>query len=158
MYIENIYTLTVKDYNTKISSPIKLFVNDKVRLTFKLQEFGLMEGTVSSRVLKDINPVECAVTIQTPLGMDRVEKALIDGNKVSIDIDPKYTSTVGINTLQIHLKTNQGYQRTLPPIKFEVRNTINEDMDGQPLEEVKIVLDKQGNCLLSSNNEIIIFK
>ena len=158
MLIENFCTLTVKDYITKVSTPIKLYVNDKVRLRFKLQEYGLVEGTVNTRELRSIIPVACKMTIQKPLGLDTVEEATVDGDTVYIDIDSKYTATAGVNLLQIHLKTNKDYQRTLPPIKFEVRNTINEEMDGRPLEEVKILIDDKGTCFLSSNNEIIICK
>ncbi len=158
MIIENTYTLTVKDYSSKLSSPIKLYCNDKVRLRFILQEYGLVEGSVSSRKLQAINPVNCYITVQTPLGQDDLEVAEINGNQVTFEIDKKYTSCVGVYKAQIHLITNQGYRRSLPEFSFQVKNTINEDLDGNPLEEVKLILDNSGNCLLSSNNEIIVFK
>lgn len=158
MILENTYNLTVKDYTSKLSSPIKLYCNDKVRLRFILQEYGLVEGGVSSRKLQAINPVNCYLTIQTPLGQDDLEVAEIDGNQVTFDIDSKYTSCVGVYKLQIHLITDKGYRRSLPEVSFQVKNTINEDLDGNPLEEVKLIIDNTGNCLLSSNNEIIVFK
>lgn len=160
--LEKNITITVNSNSNKVklSTPLIFYVNDKVLISFSIKELDyiLHNGYSKSTTVKTVLPKGGFLSVETPLGIDELEAVSISEDKIYFELDSKYTSCVGKYGLQLFLSTSSGYQKAIPPFSFTVENTINEDLDGIPKKEVTLLLNELGECFLSSNNEIIVFK
>lgn len=158
--LEKKVILTVNGLQAMLSNPLNFYVNDKVRLAFTIKEFDyeLVSGYSRSKTLKTITPLEGILSIETPFGIDNIEHVDIIDDVIYFELDNKYTGCAGTYNAQLFLTSVGGYQKALPPFSFTVNNTINEDLDGNTRKEVTLLLNNKGECLLGSNNEIIVFK
>lgn len=158
--LETKVTITVDGLNAKLSNSLDFYVNDKVRLAIALKEFKyeLVSGYSKSKSIKNITPLDGVLSIETPLGIDTLKKVDIIGDYIYFELDEVFTGCVGTYIAQLFLTSVGGYQKALPPFSFTVNNTINEDLDGNTRKDVTLLLNDNGECLLGSNNEIIIFK
>lgn len=158
--LEKKIILTVNGLQTKLNNPLNFYVNDKVRLAFTIKEFDyeVVSNYSRSRTLKTITPLEGILSIETPFGIDDIEHVDIINDVIYFELDNKYTGCAGTYNAQLFLTSDNGYQKALPPFSFTVNNTINEGLDGNTRKDVTLLLNDKGECLLGSNNEIIIFK
>lgn len=158
--LEKKVVLTVRGLKTKLDSPLNFYVNDKVRLAITIKEFDyeLVSGYSRSKKLKTVTPLEGTLSIDTPFGIDSIEHVDIIDEVIYFELDNKYTGCAGTYNAQLFLKSVDEYQKAIPPFSFTVNNTINEELDGNTRKDVSILLNNKGECLLGSNNEIIIFK
>lgn len=158
--IEKQISLIVDGLNIKVSNPLSFYVNDKIMLAISINEVHYTFNNRSSRTksLVRIVPEQGELSIETPLGLDFIEPFKVEDGVIYFDLGSKYTSCVGTSVLQLFIKTSEGYRKAIPPFNMTVTNTTNEELDGSPKKEVSLLLNDNGDCLLSSNNEIIIFK
>ena len=146
-------TLTVSDYDIKLSRNLKFYENDQLKLIFTLNYWGIDNAKGSSqRVLMPLNALTAILFIETPLGVDTVESATIEENVVTFYLTSNQTQYIGISRMQIQLLDEDGCQITLPPMNFEVRENIygNEVMLSKVLlsdENENIIVDENGNAI-----------
>lgn len=103
-----------------------------------------------------INPLKAKLLIETPFGIDSVESASIDENKITFHLDSEYTQNVGTSRMQIVLLYGDNYKVTLPEFAFTIKNSINEEWDGEDIVYPTILLDDDGNVILVDDNTAII--
>ena len=146
-------TLTVSDYDIKLSRNLKFYENDQLKLIFTLNYWGIDNAKGSSqRVLMPLNALTAILFIETPLGVDTVESATIEENVVTFYLTSNQTQYIGISRMQIQLLDEDGCQVTLPPMNFEVRENIygNEVMLSKVLlsdENENIIVDENDNAI-----------
>ena len=146
-------TLTVSDYDIKLSRNLKFYENDQLKLIFTLNYWGIDNANgVTQKVLMPLNALSAILFIETPLGVDSVESATIEDNVVTFYLTSNQTQYIGVSRMQIQLSDEDGCQITLPPMEFEVRENIygNELILSQVLlsdENENIVVDENGNAI-----------
>ena len=146
-------TLTVSDYDIKLSRNLKFYENDQLKLIFTLNYWGIDNANgVTQKVLMPLNALSAILFIETPLGVDSIESATIEENVVTFYLTSNQTQYIGISRMQIQLSDADGCQITLPPMEFEVRENIydNEVILSQVLladENKNVVVDENGNAI-----------
>ena len=146
-------TLTVSDYDIKLSRNLKFYENDQLKLIFTLNYWGIDNANgVTQKVLMPLNALSAILFIETPLGVDSIESANIEENVVTFYLTSNQTQYIGISRMQIQLSDADGCQITLPPMEFEVRENIYDDevILSQVLladENENVVVDENGNAI-----------
>lgn len=146
-------TLTVSDYDIKLSRNLKFYENDQLKLIFTLNYWGIDNANgVTQKVLMPLNALSAILFIETPLGVDSIESATIEENVVTFYLTSNQTQYIGISRMQIQLSDADGCQITLPPMEFEVRENIYDDevILSQVLladENENVVVDENGNAI-----------
>ena len=146
-------TLTVNDYEIKLSRNLKFYENDQLKLIFTLNYWGIDNAKgVTQKVLMPLNALSAVLFIETPLGVDSIESATIENNVVTFYLTSNQTQYIGVSRMQMQLSDADGCQVTLPPMEFEVRENIydNEVILSQVLltdENENIVVDENGNAI-----------
>ena len=146
-------TLTVSDYDIKLSRNLKFYENDQLKLIFTLNYWGIDNANgVTQKVLMPLNALSAILFIETPLGVDSIESATIEDNVVTFYLTSNQTQYIGVSRMQIQLSDADGCQITLPPMGFEVRENIYDDevILSQVLladENENVVVDENGNAI-----------
>lgn len=146
-------TLTVSDYDIKLSRNLKFYENDQLKLIFTLNYWGIDNANgVTQKVLMPLNALSAILFIETPLGVDSIESATIEENVVTFYLTSNQTQHIGVSRMQIQLSDADGCQITLPPMEFEVRENIYDDevILSQVLladENENVVVDENGNAI-----------
>ena len=146
-------TLTVSDYDIKLSRNLKFYEHDQLKLIFNLNYWGIDNANgVTQKVLMPLNALSAILFIETPLGVDSIESATIEENVVTFYLTSNQTQHIGVSRMQIQLSDADGCQITLPPMEFEVRENIYDDevILSQVLladEDENIVVDENGNAV-----------
>lgn len=157
MGLEKRITVTVQNFSSKLSSEIQFFKNDAIDLVFSIFEYGVeVKGLSTKYRIMPINPLKAKLLIETPFGIDSVESASIDENKITFHLDSEYTQNVGTSRMQIVLLYGDNYKVTLPEFAFTIKNSINEEWDGEDIVYPTILLDDDGNVILVDDNTAII--
>lgn len=146
-------TLTVSNYNIKLSRNLKFYENDQLKLIFTLNYFGIDNANgVKQKIPMPLNALSAILFIETPLGVDSIESATVEENVVTFYLTSNQTRHIGVSRMQIQLSDADGCQITLPPMEFEVKKNIydNEVILSQVLladEDKNIVVDKNGSAI-----------
>lgn len=146
-------TLTVSDYDIKLSRNLKFYEHDQLKLIFTLNYWGIDNTNgVTQKALMPLNALSAILFIETPLGVDSIESATIKENVVTFYLTSNQTQHIGVSRMQIQLSDADGCQITLPPMEFEVRENIYDDevILSQVLladEDENIVVDENGNAV-----------
>lgn len=146
-------TLTVSDYDVKLSRNLKFYENDQLKLIFTLNHWGIDNTNgVTQKALMPLNALSAILFIETPLGVDSIESATIKENVVTFYLTSNQTQHIGVSRMQMQLSDADGCQITLPPMEFEVRENIYDDevILSQVLladEDENIVVDENGNAV-----------
>lgn len=149
MSLNKSISLTVNDYDIKLSSNIKFYQNDQLKLKFEINEYGInVENGVKVRASMPITPLSAILFIETPLGVDSVESAVIENNTVTFYLSSTHTQHVGISRMQIQLSDEDGCQVTLPPFQFEIRENI---YDREVILNQVLLADEDNNILVDEN-------
>ena len=153
MSLSKTISLTVNDYDIKLSSNIKFYQNDQLKLIFEINEYGIeVANGVKVKALMPVTPLSGTLFIETPLGVDSIESMIVENNTVTFYLSSTQTQYVGVSRMQIQLSDEDGCQVTLPPFEFEIRENIhdNEVVLQQVLlsdENNNIVVDENGNAI-----------
>lgn len=157
MGLEKRITVTVQNFSSKLSSEIQFFKNDAIDLVFSIFEYGVeVKGLSTKYRLMPINTLKAKLLIETPFGIDSVESASIDENEITFHLDSEYTQNVGTSRMQIVLLYGDNYKVTLPEFSFTIKNSINEEWDGEDIVYPTILLDDDGNVILVDDDTAII--
>lgn len=149
MSLNKIISLTVNDYDIKLSSNIKFYQNDQLKLIFEINEYGInVENGVKVRTPMPVTPLSAILFIETPLGVDSIESAVIENNTVTFYLSSTQTQHVGISRMQIQLSDEDGCQVTLPPFQFEIRENI---YDREVILNQVLLADEDNNILVDEN-------
>ena len=146
-------TLTVNDYEIKLSRNLKFYENDQLKLIFTLNYWGIDNANgVTQKVLMPLNALSAVLFIETPLGVDSIESATIEGNVVTFDLTSNQTQHICVSRMQIQLSDEDGCQVTLPPMEFEVRENI---YDNEVILSQVLLADENKNIVVSENGNAI---
>ena len=149
MSLNKSISLTVNDYDIKLSSNIKFYQNDQLKLKFEINEYGInVENGVKVRASMPVTPLSAILFIETPLGVDSIESTVIENNAVTFYLSSTHTQHVGISRMQIQLSDEDGCQVTLPPFQFEIRENI---YDGEVVLNQVLLADEDNNILVDEN-------
>lgn len=127
MSLSKAIKLTVKDFKVELSSALKFYKNDTLKLIFTINQYGIVNAKGSYQ--PQIMPVEfldASLLIETPNGIDSVESAKVEENTITFLINDYYTKNVGTTMLQIVLTDDDGCRVTLPPFEMEIKEAIGE--------------------------------
>lgn len=152
-------TITVRDYTSTLSSNISFYKNDELDLIFNIQEFGIVVqyGRAESQMMP-LMALSAKLLVETPIGLDSVESAHIEGNDIIFRLTPDLTQFVGKSKMQIVLYDEDGCKITIPEFQFEVKSSINEEWDGEDSTYPPILLDDDGNIIVLEDAETALFK
>lgn len=152
--------LTVTDYSTKLSSPLKFYKSDSVYLIFEIVEFGVTYTNGRGRSSETpIAALYGKLLIENPFGIDSIESMEnSEDNIFMFHLDSEYTQNVGISKMQIVLLDYDevGYKITLPEIEFEIKKSINEKWDGEEIIYPTILLTDDGCAILADEETVLI--
>lgn len=149
MSLNKSISLTVNDYDIKLSSNIKFYQNDQLKLKFEINEYGInVENGTKVRASMPITPLSAILFIETPLGVDSIESTVIENNTVTFYLSSTHTQHVGISRMQIQLSDEDGCQVTLPPFQFEIRENI---YDGEVVLNQVLLADEDNNIIVDEN-------
>lgn len=131
MGLEKNITLSVSDYSINLSSPIKLYRGDAIKLNFKLSQLNFeiktepLSGMSFTRELAiPIQPLKGTLLIENPLSQDSIESVNVVGDVISFHITEKHTNYVGVSKMQIVLEDEACCRSALPPFEFQVQEII----------------------------------
>lgn len=143
-------TLTINDYDIKMSRSLKFYKNDALKLVFTINYWGIDNANgVSQKVLMPLNSLYAILFMETPSGVDSVESGIVDGNVVTFYLDSEYTQNVGTSRMQIRLFDDDGCAITLPEFPFEVKENI---YGGNDINFSNIVLiDNNGSAIITED-------
>lgn len=149
--------LRVKGYEITPSDRVQIYKNDSIDLIFTVFEYGIIvKNGLTYKDYMAIEPLSANLLIETPYGQDYIESTIVKDNEITFHLTKDYTQNVGVTKMAIVLLGEDEYKITLPPFDFEIRNTINENWDGEDLEFPNILLDDEGNILLADEDTAII--
>lgn len=146
--------LSIKGYEVKLSSPIKLFYGDAIHLKFVVSEYGLNPNT-NVREPYSVMPLNAYMIIEQPNDetSDKIESVDIIDNEITFHIDARYTSSIGIGRMQLIFTDANCCKITVPYFNYEVAENIYGD---KPLVFSDTLLTDYDNRVLGlSENEVI---
>lgn len=146
--------LSIKGYEVKLSSPIKLFYGDAIHLKFVITEYGLNPIT-NVREPYPISPLNAYMIIEQPNdeSSDKIESVDIVDNEITFHIDARYTSVIGTGRMQLIFTDANCCKITVPYFSFEVAENI---YGNTPLVFSDMLLtDYDNNVLGLSENEVV---
>lgn len=148
-------TLTINDYSIKLSSEIKLYQYDQLKLKFEINEYGInVANGIKTRQLMPVQFLNAVLYIESPEGIDSVEYAEIEENAVTFYLSSSQTKHLGVSKMQIQLSDNDGCQITLPEFTFEIRKNI---YDGEMQVTDTFLYDVASKSLLiDENNNLVV--
>ena len=150
MALSTSITLTVSDYDIKMSRSLKFYKNDALKLIFTINYWGIDNANgVPQRVLMPLEALSAILFMETPDGTDSVEAGAVEGNVVTFYLDSEYTQNVGVSRMQIRLFDDDGCAITLPEFPFEIRENI---YGGTDVNFSNVVLiDSDGNAIVTED-------
>ena len=153
MSLSKTISLTVNDYDIKLSSNIKFYQNDQLKLIFEINEYGIeVANGVKVKSLMPVTPLSGTLFIETPLGVDSIESMIVENNTVTFYLSSTQTQYVGVSRMQIQLSDEDGCQVTLPPFEFEIRENIH---DSEVVLQQVILSDEDNNVIVDENGNAI---
>ena len=154
MALSKVITLTVRDHSIRLSNQIKFFQNDQIYLIFIINEYGISvkNGISNTKTIMPINPLQATLYIETPLGVDSIESASIEDNRIVFHLESKYTQYIGVSKMQIKLTDKDCCQITLPHFEFEIKENI---YDNEPLFKDIILTDENNNIVVDENGNVV---
>ena len=150
MALSTSITLTVSDYDIKMSRSLKFYKNDALKLIFTINYWGIDNANgVPQRVLMPLEALSAILFMETPDGTDSVEAGAVEGNVVTFYLDSEYTQNVGVSRMQIRLFDDDGCAITLPEFPFEIRENI---YGGTDVNFSNVVLmDSDGTAIVTED-------
>ena len=153
MSLSKTISLTVNDYDIKLSSNIKFYQNDQLKLIFEINEYGIeVANGVKVKALMPVTPLSGTLFIETPLGVDSIESMIVENNTVTFYLSSTQTQYIGVSRMQIQLSDEDGCQVTLPPFEFEIRENIH---DSEVVLQQVLLSDENNNIVVDENGNAI---
>ena len=149
-------SLTINDYTGVIVPNIKFYVNDCLDLIFNIKSWDIRnklsaDTTNSTLTLENMT---ANLLVETPNETDTIESTRIEGNDITFRFEKKFTKLPGVGRMQLMLIDSDGCEVKTPEFPFEIKKTINEELDDIPVtyqahttEDGKILLTEDGKIL-----------
>ena len=146
--------LSIKGYEVKLSSPIKLFYGDAIHLKFVVSDYGLNPIT-NMREPHSIMPLNAYMIIEQPNDetSDKIDSVDIVGDEITFHIDARYTSAIGIGRMQLIFTDANCCRITVPYFNYEVAENIYGD---KPLVFSDTLLTDYDNKALGLSEDEVI--
>ena len=150
-------SLSINDYAGTIVPNIKFYVNDCLDLIFNIKSWDirnkLATGTTDSTLtLEDIT---ANLLVETPNETDTIESTQIAGNDITFRLEKRFTKLPGVGRMQLMLIDSDGCEVKTPEFSFEIKKTINEELDDIPVT-YQAYTTEDGKILLTEDGKIII--
>ena len=153
--------LTIKDYSITLNNPLKFYVNDSLKLVFTINKMEIINANNINTISVDSFPLDgltAQLLIENSQGIDSIEATSIEGNKISFIFTNKYTRYSGTGRMQIRLTDEDGCELKLPEFEYEVKNTINENLDNTiPETAMRTLTTEDNKLLLSEDGKLLIY-
>ena len=150
-------SLTINDYTGVIVPNIKFYVNDCLDLIFNIKSWDIRnklsaDTTNSTLTLEDIT---ANLLVETPNEKDTIEATQIVGNDITFRLEKRFTKLPGVGRMQLMLIDTDGCEVKTPEFSFEIRRTINEELDDVSVT-YQAYTTEDGKILLTEDGKIII--
>ena len=150
-------SLSINDYTGVIVPNIKFYVNDCLDLIFNIKSWDirnkLATGTTDSTLtLEDIT---ANLLVETPNETDTIESTQITGNDIKFRLEKRFTKLPGVGRMQLMLIDSDGCEVKTPEFSFEIRRTINEELDNIQIV-LKAYMTEDNKILLTEDGKILI--
>ena len=151
-------SLDINYHKVKLTRNIKFYVNDCLDLIFNIKTWDIKNKLSTDRenstlTLEDIT---AKLLVESPNGTDTIEATQIIGDDIIFRFEKKFTKFPGIGKLQLMLIDSDGCEVKTPEFPFEIRKTINEELDdtlvvskAYTTEDNKIILTEDGKILIN---------
>ena len=151
-------SLDINYHKVKLTRNIKFYVNDCLDLIFNIKTWDIKNKLSTDRenstlTLEDIT---AKLLVESPNGTDTIEATQIIGDDIIFRFEKKFTKFPGIGKLQLMLIDSDGCEVKTPEFPFEIRRTINEELDDTSVvlkvyttEDNKIILTEDGKILIN---------
>ena len=150
MALSTSITLTVSDYDMKMSRSLKFYKNDALKLIFTINYWGIDNANgIPQKVLMPLEALSAVLFMETPDGTDSVEAGAVEGNVVTFYLNSEYTQNVGVSRMQIRLFDDDGCAITLPEFPFEIKENIYGGTDVN-FKNV-VLMDNNGNAIITED-------
>ena len=150
MALSTSITLTVSDYDIKMSRSLKFYKNDALKLIFTINYWGIDNANgIPQKVLMPLEALSAVLFMETPDGTDSVEAGAVEGNVVTFYLNSEYTQNVGVSRMQIRLFDDDGCAITLPEFPFEIKENIYGGTDVN-FKNV-VLMDNNGNAIITED-------
>lgn len=150
-------SLNINDYTGTLTKNIKFYVNDCLDLIFTIKSWDIRnelttDTTDSTLTLEDIT---AKLLVETPNETDTIEATQITGNDITFRFEKRFTKLPGVGRMQLMLIDTDGCEVKTPEFPFEIRRTINEELDVVPVT-YQAYTTEDGKLLLTEDGKIII--
>ena len=150
-------SLSINDYTGIIVPNIKFYVNDCLDLIFNIKSWDIRnrlstDTTNSTLTLEDIT---ANLLVETPNETDTIEATQISGNDIKFRLEKRFTKLPGVGRMQLMLIDSDGCEVKTPEFSFEIRRTINEELDNIQIV-LKAYMTEDNKILLTEDGKILI--
>ena len=150
-------SLSINDYIGIIVPNIKFYANDCLDLVFNIKSWDVRnklstDKTDSTLTLENMS---ANLLVESPNKTDTIEATQITGNDIKFRLEKKFTKIPGVGRMQLMITDSDGCEVKTPEFSFEIRKTINEELDNVPIT-YQAYTTEDGKILLTEDGKIII--
>ena len=151
-------SLDINYHKVKLTRNIKFYVNDCLDLIFNIKTWDIKNklSTDMENPTLTLEDITAKLLVESPNGADTIEATQIIDDNIIFRLEKKFTKFPGIGKLQLMLIDSDGCEVKTPEFPFEIRRTINEELDDTPVvskayttEDNKIILTEDGKILIN---------
>lgn len=155
-------TLAIKDYSITVSpANIKFYVNDCLDLVFTINKWGINNANNNSILTLNTFPLDgltAELLVENSEGTDSIESVSIFKNSITFRLTNKYTRYAGKGKMQIRLTDDDGCELKLPEFEYEIKATINEELDSTiPNQVLKAYTTEDSKLLLTEDGKLLLY-
>ena len=150
-------SLSINDYTGIIVPNIKFYVNDCLDLIFNIKSWDIRnklstDATDSTLTLENMT---ANLLVESPNETDTIESTRIEGNDIIFRFEKKFTKIPGVGRMQLLLTDLDGCEAKTPEFPFEIKRTINEELDNIQIV-LKAYMTEDNKILLTEDGKILI--
>ena len=150
-------SLSINDYTGIIAPNIKFYVNDCLDLIFNIKSWDVRNKLTTDKTdsTLTLENMSANLLVESPNETDTIEATQIAGNDIKFRLEKKFTKIPGVGRMQLMITDSDGCEVKTPEFSFEIRKTINEELDNVPVT-YQAYTTEDGKILLTEDGKIII--
>ena len=150
-------SLSINDYTGAIVPNIKFYVNDCLDLIFNIKSWDIRNKLTTDKTdsTLTLENMSANLLVESPNETDTIEATQITGNEIKFRLEKKFTKTPGVGRMQLMLIDSDGCEVKTPEFSFEIRRTINEELDNIQIV-LKAYMTEDNKILLTEDGKILI--
>ena len=150
-------SLSINDYTGIIAPNIKFYVNDCLDLIFNIKSWDVRNKLTTDKTdsTLTLENMSANLLVESPNETDTIEATQITGNDIKFRLEKKFTKIPGVGRMQLMITDSDGCEVKTPEFSFEIRKTINEELDNVPVT-YQAYTTEDGKILLTEDGKIII--